>query len=138
VLGNIPADRRYPEAKKNAVIDRTSPWDAVAAFTPVIKACKAHGSLVIGQVTHAGRVRASAASAAQRVLTRMAANAGHRRADARVFVGCAGPAAWRDDVRQAAPAHDRRGSRRRRALRVRGEGALRCMQACFFLSERSR
>jgi 2,4-dienoyl-CoA reductase-like NADH-dependent reductase (Old Yellow Enzyme family) len=55
VLGNIPCDRRFPEAKRNAVIDASSPWDAVAAFEPVIRACKAHGSLVIGQVTHAGR-----------------------------------------------------------------------------------
>jgi 2,4-dienoyl-CoA reductase-like NADH-dependent reductase (Old Yellow Enzyme family) len=56
VLGNIPCDRRYPEAKRNPVIDPLSPWDAVVAFTPVIKAAKARGSLVIGQVTHAGRV----------------------------------------------------------------------------------
>jgi 2,4-dienoyl-CoA reductase-like NADH-dependent reductase (Old Yellow Enzyme family) len=56
ILGNIPCDRRYPEAKKNAVIDPLSPWDAVEAFKPVIAAAKANGSLVIGQVTHAGRV----------------------------------------------------------------------------------
>ena len=77
VLGNIPCDRRkfirnlvkpilttgeptpgYPEAKQNAVMDPLSPWDAVEAFKPSIRAAKAHGSLVIGQVTHAGRVRA--------------------------------------------------------------------------------
>jgi 2,4-dienoyl-CoA reductase-like NADH-dependent reductase (Old Yellow Enzyme family) len=76
VLGNIPCDRRYPEAKGtcyeprhtfdeetdtvfagNAVMDPLSPWDAVAAFKPVIAGAKAKGSLVIGQVTHAGRVR---------------------------------------------------------------------------------
>jgi 2,4-dienoyl-CoA reductase-like NADH-dependent reductase (Old Yellow Enzyme family) len=77
ILGNIPCDRRssallacftcltallscfsgYPEAKRNAVIDPLSPWDAVSAFKPVVDVCKAKGSLVIGQVTHAGRVR---------------------------------------------------------------------------------
>jgi 2,4-dienoyl-CoA reductase-like NADH-dependent reductase (Old Yellow Enzyme family) len=56
VLGNIPADRRYPESKNNAVMDPLNPWDAVAAFKPVIAAAKAKGSIVIGQVTHAGRV----------------------------------------------------------------------------------
>jgi 2,4-dienoyl-CoA reductase-like NADH-dependent reductase (Old Yellow Enzyme family) len=56
VLGNIPCDRRYPEAKRNAVIDPLSPWDAVAAFKPVIEAARVSGSIVIGQVTHAGRV----------------------------------------------------------------------------------
>lgn len=56
IMGNIPADRRYPEAKKNAIIDRDSKdWDPVAAFKPVIAAAKAHGSIVIAQVTHAGR-----------------------------------------------------------------------------------
>lgn len=30
-------------------------WDHVAAFKPVIAAVKAHGSLCIGQITHAGR-----------------------------------------------------------------------------------
>jgi NAD/NADP transhydrogenase alpha subunit len=57
ILGNIPCDRRYPETKKNAVMDPLSSWDAVAAFRPLMAATKAHGSLVIGQVTHAGRVR---------------------------------------------------------------------------------
>jgi 2,4-dienoyl-CoA reductase-like NADH-dependent reductase (Old Yellow Enzyme family) len=56
VLGNIPCDRRYPEAKGNAIIDPLSSWDAVEAFGPVIRVAKAGGSLVIGQVTHAGRV----------------------------------------------------------------------------------
>jgi 2,4-dienoyl-CoA reductase-like NADH-dependent reductase (Old Yellow Enzyme family) len=56
VLGNIPCDRRYPEAKGNATMDPLSPWDAVEAFRPMIAKAKAHGSLVVGQVTHAGRV----------------------------------------------------------------------------------
>jgi hypothetical protein len=43
----------------NAMMDPLSPWDAVKAFTPVIQGAKAKGSLVIGQVTHAGRVRDS-------------------------------------------------------------------------------
>lgn len=30
-------------------------WDAVSALKPVIQACKAHGSLVIGQLTNGGR-----------------------------------------------------------------------------------
>ncbi|KAL7416326.1 NADH oxidase [Mrakia frigida] len=55
VLGNLPVDRTALEAKKNAVIDKRSPWDAVAAFKPVIAAAKAHGSLLIGQLTHGGR-----------------------------------------------------------------------------------
>jgi 2,4-dienoyl-CoA reductase-like NADH-dependent reductase (Old Yellow Enzyme family) len=38
-------------------MDPLSSWDAVAAFRPLMAATKAHGSLVIGQVTHAGRVR---------------------------------------------------------------------------------
>jgi 2,4-dienoyl-CoA reductase-like NADH-dependent reductase (Old Yellow Enzyme family) len=56
VLGNIPCDARYPEAKGNAVIDPLSAWDAVEAFKPVVAAAKAHGSLLLGQITHAGRV----------------------------------------------------------------------------------
>jgi 2,4-dienoyl-CoA reductase-like NADH-dependent reductase (Old Yellow Enzyme family) len=56
VLGNIPCDARYPEAKGNAIMDPTGSWDPVEAFKPVMAACKAKGSLVIGQVTHAGRV----------------------------------------------------------------------------------
>jgi 2,4-dienoyl-CoA reductase-like NADH-dependent reductase (Old Yellow Enzyme family) len=58
ILGNIPCDRRYPEAKRNAIIDPLNSWDAVAAFRPVIQAAKANRSLVLGQVTHAGRVSA--------------------------------------------------------------------------------
>ncbi|WAQ88142.1 hypothetical protein PtA15_9A267 [Puccinia triticina] len=53
--GNIPVHREYLEAKGNAIIDKDSPWDPVEAFKPVISAAKAHGSLVIGQLTHAGR-----------------------------------------------------------------------------------
>jgi hypothetical protein len=55
VLGNLPVSRTDLEAKKNAIIDAKSPWDAVEAFKPVIAAAKAHGSLVIGQTTHGGR-----------------------------------------------------------------------------------
>ncbi|KDE02332.1 hypothetical protein MVLG_07102 [Microbotryum lychnidis-dioicae p1A1 Lamole] len=55
VLGNIPVDREGLEAQKNAIIDKRSPWDPVEAFKPVIAAAKAHGSLVIGQLTHGGR-----------------------------------------------------------------------------------
>ncbi|GAA5892582.1 hypothetical protein JCM6882_005652 [Rhodosporidiobolus microsporus] len=55
VLGNIPVDRKGLEAKGNAIIDVKSSWDPVAAFKPVIAAAKAHGSLVIGQLTHGGR-----------------------------------------------------------------------------------
>jgi 2,4-dienoyl-CoA reductase-like NADH-dependent reductase (Old Yellow Enzyme family) len=77
ILGNIPCDRRkpqplyltrsrckplttlltgYPEAAGNAIIDPLNPWNAAEAFKPVIAAAKAKGSLVIGQITHAGRV----------------------------------------------------------------------------------
>ncbi|BGP12917.1 hypothetical protein JCM10213_004336 [Rhodosporidiobolus nylandii] len=56
VLGNIPVERKGLEAKKNAIIDaKSTGWDPVEAFKPVIAACKAHGSLVIGQLTHGGR-----------------------------------------------------------------------------------
>lgn len=57
ILGNIPCDARYPEAKKNACIDPeiASHDEYVKAYKPVIDAAKAHGSLVIAQVTHAGR-----------------------------------------------------------------------------------
>ncbi|KAH9819697.1 hypothetical protein DFH28DRAFT_1105412 [Melampsora americana] len=59
VLGNIPIHRENLEAKGNAIIDRDSSWDPVEAFRPVIAAAKAHGSLVIGQLTHAGRQTAT-------------------------------------------------------------------------------
>ncbi|PWZ03031.1 FMN-linked oxidoreductase [Testicularia cyperi] len=57
VLGNIPCDARYPEAKKNACIDPEvgSHEEYVKAYKPVIDAAKAHGSVVLAQVTHAGR-----------------------------------------------------------------------------------
>ncbi|KAK4704414.1 hypothetical protein P7C70_g1802, partial [Phenoliferia sp. Uapishka_3] len=57
IVGNVPCDARYPEAKGNAIIDRDHKdnWDQVAAFKPVFAAAKAHGSVVIVQVTHAGR-----------------------------------------------------------------------------------
>ncbi|EGG10388.1 uncharacterized protein MELLADRAFT_33909 [Melampsora larici-populina 98AG31] len=59
VLGNIPIHRENLEAKGNAIIDKDSPWDPVEAFKPVIAAAKAHGSLVIGQLTHGGRQTAT-------------------------------------------------------------------------------
>ncbi|GAA6005645.1 hypothetical protein JCM10207_005281 [Rhodosporidiobolus poonsookiae] len=55
VLGNIPVERKGLEAKGNVIIDAKSPWDPVEAFKPAIAAAKAHGSLVIGQLTHGGR-----------------------------------------------------------------------------------
>ncbi|EPQ57037.1 FMN-linked oxidoreductase [Gloeophyllum trabeum ATCC 11539] len=55
VLGNIPVHRDYLEAAGNAIIDKNNPWDAVEAFKPAVAAAKAHGSLCIGQLTHAGR-----------------------------------------------------------------------------------
>ncbi len=76
VLGNLPIQREALEAKKNMIIDKdnvssglscskarqrlTLPlghqkWDAAEELKPVIQACKAHGSLVIGQLTHGGR-----------------------------------------------------------------------------------
>ncbi|PWN51352.1 FMN-linked oxidoreductase [Violaceomyces palustris] len=57
VLGNIPCDARYPEAKRNACIDYTIAGkdDYVKAYRPVMEASKANGSIVIAQVTHAGR-----------------------------------------------------------------------------------
>jgi len=56
VFGNVPCDVRYPEAARNACMDRDqSPKDIIEKFRPVIKASKAHGSLAIIQLTHAGR-----------------------------------------------------------------------------------
>lgn len=57
ILGNIPTDARYPEAKKNACIDPAiaSHDEYVKAYKKVIEAANKHGSLVIGQLTHAGR-----------------------------------------------------------------------------------
>ncbi|GAA5890377.1 hypothetical protein JCM8208_002796 [Rhodotorula glutinis] len=55
VLGNIPIEYEGLEAKKNAIIDARSSYDPVESLKPAIDACKAHGSLVIGQLTHGGR-----------------------------------------------------------------------------------
>ncbi|POW14155.1 hypothetical protein PSTT_03242, partial [Puccinia striiformis] len=55
ILGNIPIHREYLQGKGNAIIDKDSSWDPVEAFKPVINAAKAHGSLVMGQLTHGGR-----------------------------------------------------------------------------------
>lgn len=57
--GNIPIHRDHLEAAGNAIIDKDNTWDAVEAFKPAISAAKAHGSLCIGQLTHAGRQTAS-------------------------------------------------------------------------------
>lgn len=52
---NVLSDVRYPEAAKNACMDRdASPADIVERFRPAIQKAKAHGSLAIIQVTHAG------------------------------------------------------------------------------------
>jgi 2,4-dienoyl-CoA reductase-like NADH-dependent reductase (Old Yellow Enzyme family) len=49
------SDVRYPEAARNACLDRDqSPKDIVEKFARAIKAAKAHGSLAILQLTHAG------------------------------------------------------------------------------------
>ncbi|GAA5854616.1 hypothetical protein JCM9279_005712 [Rhodotorula babjevae] len=55
VLGNIPVDYEGLEAKKNAIIDNRSSYDPVESLKPAINFSKAHGSLVIGQLTHGGR-----------------------------------------------------------------------------------
>lgn len=48
-------DVRYPEAARNACMDpEASPKNIVELFKPAIKAAKAHGSLAIMQITHAG------------------------------------------------------------------------------------
>ncbi|BGP44950.1 hypothetical protein JCM10450v2_000765 [Rhodotorula kratochvilovae] len=55
VLGNIPIDYEGLEAKKNCIIDARSSYDPVENLKPAVAAAKAHGSLVIGQLTHGGR-----------------------------------------------------------------------------------
>ncbi|GAA5862782.1 hypothetical protein JCM8547_006544 [Rhodosporidiobolus lusitaniae] len=55
VLGNLPIERKGLEAKGNVIIDAKNPWSAVEGLKPAIAAAKAHGSLVIGQLTHGGR-----------------------------------------------------------------------------------
>lgn len=56
VFGNVPCDARYPEAQRNMCLDRDhSPKDIVDKFSKVIKVSKAHGSLAVIQLTHAGR-----------------------------------------------------------------------------------
>lgn len=55
IVGNVPVDRRYPEAIGNAIIDPTQTWNQVEAFKPMIRNAKAEGSVVIVQLTHAGR-----------------------------------------------------------------------------------
>lgn len=34
IMGNVPVDARYPEAKKNAVIDKTQTWNQVEGTLP--------------------------------------------------------------------------------------------------------
>lgn len=55
VLGNLPISRTDLEAPKNAIIDARSSWDPVPGLKRAIDVAKAHGSLVIGQLTHGGR-----------------------------------------------------------------------------------
>jgi 2,4-dienoyl-CoA reductase-like NADH-dependent reductase (Old Yellow Enzyme family) len=81
VLGNIPVDRRYPVAERDAIIDPLAPWDPVEAFKPTIAAAKAHGALVLGQIVHAGRVSGSGFTASQVPLTRSTANADSHRSN---------------------------------------------------------
>lgn len=55
VFGNVPCDVRYPEAARNMCLDpEHSPKDIAERFGKVVKASKAHGSLAIIQLTHAG------------------------------------------------------------------------------------
>lgn len=56
VFGNVPCDVRYPEAARNCCVDRDhSPKDIVEKLREPIAAAKAHGSLAVIQITHAGR-----------------------------------------------------------------------------------
>ena len=56
IFGNVPCDVRYPEAARNMCLDPDeSPPNIVQMFKPAITAAKAHGSLAIIQITHAGR-----------------------------------------------------------------------------------
>ncbi|GAA5872557.1 hypothetical protein JCM16303_004563 [Sporobolomyces ruberrimus] len=55
VLGNIPIDYEGLEARGNIIIDERSNFDPVENVREAIKLGKAHGSLVIGQLTHGGR-----------------------------------------------------------------------------------
>ncbi len=51
VLGNIPIERNGLEAEGNLIIDKKASWDSVEMIKLVVEACKAHGSLVVGQLT---------------------------------------------------------------------------------------
>ncbi|GAA5872565.1 hypothetical protein JCM16303_004565 [Sporobolomyces ruberrimus] len=55
VLGNIPIDYEGLEGRGNMSIDERSAFDHVENLRETIKRAKAHGSLVIGQLTHGGR-----------------------------------------------------------------------------------
>ncbi|GAA5896673.1 uncharacterized protein JCM6883_006976 [Sporobolomyces salmoneus] len=55
VLGNIPIDYEGLEARGNIIIDERCDFDPVENLKEAIKVAKAHGSIVIGQLTHGGR-----------------------------------------------------------------------------------
>jgi len=55
ILGNIPIDYEGLEARGNMIVDERSSFDPVENLKEAVKASKAHGSLVIGQLTHGGR-----------------------------------------------------------------------------------
>lgn len=44
-----------PSSRRRRALPPGQPWDAVSALKPVVKACQAEGSLVIGQLTNGGR-----------------------------------------------------------------------------------
>ncbi|KIW18417.1 hypothetical protein PV08_02705 [Exophiala spinifera] len=54
-FGNIPIDRNNLENYNNAVLDPRNPWDAVAAFTPAIRAAKSRGAICLPQLQFPGR-----------------------------------------------------------------------------------
>ncbi|OJJ34012.1 hypothetical protein ASPWEDRAFT_69763 [Aspergillus wentii DTO 134E9] len=53
--GNIPIHRDNLENYNNAVLDMNNPWDAVAAFTPAVKAAKSRGAIFLPQLQFPGR-----------------------------------------------------------------------------------
>jgi len=56
VSGNVSCDVRYPEAARNVCADKSTMGDEIVdELKPAVQAAKAHGSLFIVQLTHAGR-----------------------------------------------------------------------------------
>lgn len=54
--GNVSCDVRYPEAARNVCCDKATMGDEIVEeMKPAVQAAKAHGSLFIVQLTHAGR-----------------------------------------------------------------------------------